>query len=383
MLPITPRLPARIIVRRSLRELTSPTTTSYSQLPSRGAQLTLTKTIAYRARAVPSTQRADLRTVTTTTAAAAADTMHSIKAAFQPDASSGSGPKQMEYLPSLKLNDGNEIPMLGYGLGTRRSGGGDPEVTRLTVMAVKNGFNHLDGAESYKNEKELGDAIRQSGVERSRLYVTTKLASTTKQDVRTSFDASMERLGLDYVDLYLIHAPFPFAPAELQQAWADMEAIKASGRAKSIGVSNFLQEHIETILEKAKVPPAINQIEYHPYLQHSGDLVEWHRKQGIALSAYGPLSAVTKASPGPLDAVYERLSHKYGVTPGDVALRWCIDQGIVAITTSANEQRLQGYVTKLPKFQLTEKEVAEISETGQQKHYRGFWNNKFGDDDRR
>lgn len=188
---------------------------------------------------------------------------------------------------------------------------------------------------------------------------------------------------MDYVDLYLIHAPF-FANGDkkaLQAKWADMEAIKASGRAKSIGVSNFLREDLEAILETAKVVPSINQIEYHPYLQH-GDLVGFHKKHGIATAAYGPLSAVVTGAPGPLDPVYEKLAKKYGVSSGEVALRWCIEQDVVAITTSAKESRLKDYL-RAAEFKLTSEEVEEISRVGKEKHFRGFWTHIFEKDDRR
>lgn len=213
--------------------------------------------------------------------------------------------------------------------------------------------------------------------------MVTKLDGVKKQDVQKAFELSLSKLGVDYVDLYLVHAPYlADTPEELQEVWRQVEAIKESGKARSIGVSNFLQEHLEIVLKTAKIPPAINQIEYHPYLQH-GDLVEFHRQNNIAVSAYGPLTAVIKAKPGPLDATYADLAKKYGVTEADIALRWCIDQGIVAITTSANEQRLQGYLKKLPSFKLTPKEVETISELGKEKHFRGFWQAKFENDDRR
>lgn len=234
----------------------------------------------------------------------------------------------------------------------------------------------------YGNEKELGNAIRKSGVPRSQLFVTTKVW-TISTTVKAAFDASLERLGLDYVDLYLVHWPqVAETPDRLQQVWAEVEEIHASGRARSIGVSNFLQEHLETIFRTAKTKPVINQVEYHPYLQH-GDLVDFHRRHGIATAAYGPLTALTKAQPGPVDDIFVSLARKYGVTGSDVALRWIIDQGIVAVTTSNSEQRVRGYISKLPSFKLTPAEVQEISHLGSQKHYRGFFNDIYGPNDRR
>ncbi|KAI0534295.1 aldo/keto reductase [Xylaria digitata] len=307
--------------------------------------------------------------------------MHSITASFEPD-SSGTGPKQLEYIPNLKLNDGHEIPLLGFGLGTARSREEAEKTTQVTLTAIKNGYYHLDGAESYKNETELGAAIKQSGVDRSKLFVTTKLQNVNK-DVAASFAASLQRLGLTYVDLYLIHAPFSASsPEHLQQTWRELEAIQASGRARSIGVSNFSVENLKAILQTARVVPAINQIEYHPYLQHDpDDLLRFCREKQIAVAAYGPLTAVTKAKPGPCDEVYAALAKKYGVGEAEVALRWCIDQGIVAITTSANEQRLQGYMNRLPAFKLTPREIESIAEEGKKKRYRGFWSNRYAADD--
>jgi diketogulonate reductase-like aldo/keto reductase len=233
----------------------------------------------------------------------------------------------------------------------------------------------------YGNETELGQAIKEAGVSREQLYVTTKISGTEVKDTKEAFALSLKRLQLDYVDQYLIHAPF-FAKsdADLQTKWAELEEIHASGKAKSIGVSNFLQADLEAILKTAKVKPAINQIEYHPYLQH-GELVSWSKQQGITTSAYGPLTAITKASPGPLDPVYEKLAKKYSVTTGDVALRWVIDQGVVALTTSSSESRLKGYLEQVPSFKLTPEEIEEITEVGKKKNYRGFWRDKFAPDD--
>jgi diketogulonate reductase-like aldo/keto reductase len=159
-----------------------------------------------------------------------------------------------------------------------------------------------------------------------------------------------------------------------------MEKVKESGKARSIGVSNFLQPQLEAVLKGAKIMPSINQIEYHPYLQH-GDLIPFQNSKGIATASYGPLTPVTRAKDGPLDNVLSGLAEKYGVTNGDILLRWGIDRGAVTITTSAKESRLIEYL-RVVRFQLTPAEVEEITRLGEQKHFRAFWTNKFSADDR-
>lgn len=234
----------------------------------------------------------------------------------------------------------------------------------------------------YGNEQDLGTAIKRSGVPRSQLFITTKVW-TVATNVKAAFDASLERLGVDYVDLYLVHWPqIADTPDRLQQIWSEMEAIKESGKAKSIGVSNFLQDHLETILRTARIKPVINQIEYHPYLQH-GNLINFCRQHDIATAAYSPLTAITKGRPGPVDDIYMSLANKYGVTESEIALRWIMDQGIVAVTTSTSAPRIQGYMNMLPSFKLTSAEIQEISHLGNQKHFRGFFNDIFSSGDRR
>ncbi|KAK0127840.1 hypothetical protein ONS96_007341 [Cadophora gregata f. sp. sojae] len=291
----------------------------------------------------------------------------------------------MANIPSFTLNDGKEIPVLGYGLGTANykqnpNSPVDKELVKTVVLAIKTGYYHLDGAQVYGNETELGLAIKESGVPREKLYVTTKIDGVKPQNTQEAFETSLKKLGLDYVDQYLIHAPF-FAksPADIQAKWADLEAIHASGKAKSIGVSNFRKSDLEAILETAKIIPVINQIEFNPYLQHV-ELLEFQKKHGIKASAYAPLTAITKAAPGPVDGVYERLAKKYGVTTGEIALRWVVDQGIVAVTTSSNEGRLRQYL-KSTEFELTKEEVEEITKEGKKKNFRGFWTWTYKDDD--
>ncbi|OCL02168.1 aldo-keto reductase family 1 member C13 [Glonium stellatum] len=288
-------------------------------------------------------------------------------------------------IPALKLNDGNSIPMLGYGTGTAWYKSGDEgKIDRNLIesikVAIKLGYTHLDGAEVYKTEPELGMAIKESGVPREKLFVTTKIV-TNIADIPNAIRDSLRKLQLDYVDLYLIHSPFwAKSDSELQNAWAEMEEVQKAGLAKSIGVSNYLPQHLTAVLKTAKVVPACNQIEFHPYLQHP-PLLEMHKKHGIATVAYGPLTAQTKAKPGPVDGFMAALAKKYAVSEGEVALRWCIDQDVVAVTTSSKEQRLSDYL-RATTFKLTPAEIKEIKELGEQKHYRGFWTDKFDPDDR-
>lgn len=159
-----------------------------------------------------------------------------------------------------------------------------------------------------------------------------------------------------------------------------MEQVQASGKARSIGVSNFLQSHLESILKTAKVVPVVNQIEFHPYLQH-GDLVPFQENKGIKTVGYGGLAPITRARGGPLDPLLSALATKYAVSESEVLLSWTLDRGCVAITTSSKEARLASYLRSLT-FKLTPQEVAEISQLGQQHHYRAFWREKFAADDR-
>lgn len=187
-------------------------------------------------------------------------------------------------------------------------------------------------------------------------------------NITAALQASLKKLQLDYVDLYLIHAPYfaddgtgGIAPEKLQSAWQTMESLKKQGLTKSIGVSNYLPEHLEHTVRGATIIPSINQIEFHPYLPRSV-LIKANKQYGIATAAYGPLTPITKGAPGPLDGPLATLARKYAVSEAEILLRWAIDQNVVAVTTSGKEQRLSDYL-RVATFKLNPSEVAAISGT--------------------
>lgn len=197
---------------------------------------------------------------------------------------------------------------LAYGTGTAWYKSGDEsKLDQVCIdsakMAIGMGYYHLDGAEVYKTETELGTAIAQAGVAREKLYVVTKVI-TNIADIPSAFNASLKKLGVDYVDLYLIHSPFFSETKEDHQAkWKQMEELKKQGLAKSIGVSNYLPEQLEWILETCSIPPAINQIEFHPYLQHK-DLLKYHKEKVSLTHSFGMSRADM-----PRESPHQRMLH--------------------------------------------------------------------------
>jgi diketogulonate reductase-like aldo/keto reductase len=185
---------------------------------------------------------------------------------------------------------------------------------------------------------------------------------------------------------YLIHSPFFPAADEkeqnqkLQDAWKQMEQLQASGKTRSIGVSNYVQKHLETTLAVATVVPAVNQIEYNPYLQH-GKLLDFHKSKGIVTAAYAAVTPVTCAKGGPLDDLLPGLAKKYYVTDSEICLRYVLEKDAIAITTSSKEQRMSDYM-RATAFKMTPKEVQDMDKLGAQKHYRGFWSKQYAADDR-
>ena len=231
----------------------------------------------------------------------------------------------------VKLNNGTEMPWLGYGVFKIRDG---ELVENAVKQALEIGYRSVDTASLYGNERGVGKAIRESGIPREQIFLTTKLWNDDLRKKRTiaAFEESMERLGLEYVDLYLIHWPVEGC---YEESWQEMQKIYESGRAKAIGVSNFQIQHLKDILSSGKVVPAVNQIEFHPFLLQS-DLLQFCSENGIRAEAWSPLMQGQIVS----NPVVMKIAEKYGKTPAQITLRWDIQHGVVTIPKSKTPERI-------------------------------------------
>ncbi|MCK2216071.1 aldo/keto reductase [Actinomadura sp. ATCC 31491] len=234
---------------------------------------------------------------------------------------------------SLMLNtDGVQIPQLGFGVWQIP---GD-EAEQAVRTALEAGYRHIDTAAAYGNEEGVGRAVRDSGLPREKVFVTTKLWNGDHGRAEQAFDESLSRLGLDYVDLYLIHWPVPRQDAYVQ-AWRAFEKIYRDGRARAIGVSNFTVRTLTRLMEETDITPSINQIELHPYLQQR-EMRDFHEANGILTEAWSPLGQGRGLLGDPALAV---LSEKYGKTPAQIVLRWHLQLGNVVIPKSATPARIK------------------------------------------
>lgn len=256
-------------------------------------------------------------------------------------------------VPSLTLNNGVEMPQLGFGVWQVP----DDEATRAVATALEAGYRSVDTAAIYENETGTGRAITESGIPREELFVTTKLWNSEQGHDTTlrAFDASLDKLGLDYVDLYLIHWPVPAKDAYVDTFRA-FEKIYADGRAKAIGVSNFLPEHLERLIGETSVVPAVNQIELHPHLQQRTSR-EAHARHGIATEAWSPLGQGRGLLEVPAIVA---VAQKHGRTPAQVVLRWHLQTGNVVIPKSVTPSRIRENIDVFG-FELDDEDMAAIA----------------------
>lgn len=253
----------------------------------------------------------------------------------------------------IALNDGNQIPQLGFGVFKVAPG----QAERIVLEALEVGYRHIDTAAAYHNEQEVGRAIAASGIPREEIFVTTKLWNSDHgtKAAHTAMDASLEKLGLDYVDLYLIHWPRPDLDLYVE-TWLALEEMKSAGKTRSIGVSNFTIAHIERIIAASGTVPAVDQIELHPAFAQR-ELREFGKSKGIAIEAWGPLGQGKYDLFGmpPLADIVAA----HGVSAAQVVIRWHLQNGIILFPKSSSRERMAQNFDVFG-FELTSDEMASI-----------------------
>ncbi|BCW81166.1 aldo/keto reductase [Arthrobacter sp. NicSoilC5] len=260
----------------------------------------------------------------------------------------------MTLAPLIDLNDGNRIPQLGLGTWPLD----DEQAAAAVAQAVEAGYRHIDTAVKYGNERGVGNGIRASGVDRSELFITTKLDGEFQGHDRAvaGLEGSLARLGLDYVDLLLIHWPLPGRDQYIS-TWQTFERLQAEGKVRSIGVSNFKPAHLERLMAETDVVPAVNQIQLSPAITRSAER-EFHRRHGIITESYSPLGG---SGAGLLGApILSQLAEKHGKTPGQLVLRWHIQNGLVTIPKTASPERMAENLDVFD-FALDPQDLAELS----------------------
>ncbi len=241
----------------------------------------------------------------------------------------------MSEVPQVELNDGHTIPQLGFGVFQI-----GPEDTADAVgQALEVGYRHIDTAEMYGNEKQVGEAVRNSGLNRAEVFVTSKLNNGFHRpdDARDAFDATLGDLGLDYIDLFLIHWPLPtLYGGDFVSTWKVLEEFQREGRSRSVGVSNFQVEHLQRLDAEADVTPAVNQIELHPYLLNE-QVHEYGREHGIATEAWSPIAQGEVLD----DQAIAGIAEEHGKTPAQVVLRWHVERGNIVFPKSVTPERIR------------------------------------------
>ena len=258
----------------------------------------------------------------------------------------------MTDVPSITLNNGVEIPQLGFGVFQI-----DPDETKdATLAALEVGYRHIDTAEMYRNEKEVGEAVRASGIDRDDIFVTSKLSNSyhAYDAALGAFDQSLKDLDIGYLDLFLVHWPLP-GVGDFVETWTAMEKMYESGRMKAIGVSNFQPHHLRRIMGETTVTPAVNQVEIHPYLANE-EVRAFDAEHGIATEAWSPIAQGKVLK----DPTIVRIAENLGKSPAQVTLRWHIQRGDIVFPKSVTRSRVEENFD-LFDFELSETDIADIT----------------------
>ncbi|WP_343210011.1 aldo/keto reductase [Anaerolentibacter hominis] len=252
----------------------------------------------------------------------------------------------------VTLNNGVKIPQIGLGVFRLPE---EEEAVRTVKMGLENGYRHIDTATIYQNEAAVGRAVRESGVPRDEIFITTKVWNDKQRtgEVEASFEASLKALDTDYIDLYLVHWP---VPAYFKNTWKKLEKIYSSGKIRAVGVSNFRIQDLKALEEVSDLVPAVNQIELQPYFQQY-ELVEYCESKGIKVEAWGPFTA---GKTGLFkEPVLVNLSEKYGKTPAQIILRFDVQRGIIPLPKSSSPARQKENLDVFD-FELTNEEMGML-----------------------
>jgi 2,5-diketo-D-gluconate reductase A len=255
-------------------------------------------------------------------------------------------------VPDIELNNGVRIPQLGFGVFQISRA----DTVEATLRALETGYRHIDTAQMYGNEKEVGEAVRRSGIPREQVFVTSKLNNGyhARDDALAAFDRTIEDLGLDYVDLFLIHWPVPMLH-DYVETWRAMAEMYRSGRAKAVGVSNFKPHHLARLFAETDLVPAVNQIEIHPYFAQDA-VRAFDAEHGIATEAWSPIAQGAVLDDPTVAAVAKRA----GRTPAQVVLRWHIQRGDIVFPKSVTPARVKENF-ELFDFELSDQDMAAIT----------------------
>lgn len=262
--------------------------------------------------------------------------------------------------PTIKLNNGIQLPQIGFGVYKIEDG---IEVEQAVGTAFKAGYRSVDTATIYRNEEGVGRAIAYSGIPREELFITTKLWNDDQgyDETLQAFDKSLELLGLDYIDLYLVHWPVP-GKNKIADTWRAMEKLYADGKTRAIGVCNFKPNHLEDLLSNAQVVPAINQIELHPKLTQL-ETRQYCQEKGIAVESWSPLMQGGELLQ---DNTITGIANTHGKEPAQVILRWHIQSGLIVIPKSVTPERIHSNIN-IFNFELSDDEMQRINNLNQNK----------------